>query len=119
MEFKWLRRLLFTVTGPRDVDEAVIVDIVLVNRKLFMRYSAKRSIQAWESQMKVSIKEFEITMEIKNKGIELDVYDNDDKHLGDLVVTKTGLTWCKGRTKVENGVKIKWQNFIDYMEQPK
>jgi hypothetical protein len=66
--------------------------------------------------MKVSVKDFTITMEIKNKGIELDVYDNSGKHLGDLVVTKTRLVWCKGKTLVENGKAVTWQNFIKYME---
>lgn len=33
--------------------------------------------------MKVSIKELSVSMEVKNKGIELDVYDNQDNHLGD------------------------------------
>jgi hypothetical protein len=56
-------------------------------------------------------------MEVKNKGIELDVYDTNDKHLGDLVVTKTGLTWCKGKTAPENGTKITWEKFIAYMQQ--
>ena len=51
--------------------------------------------------MKVSVKDFAVSMEIKNKGIELDVYDNAGKHLGDLVVTKTKLVWCKGKTGVE------------------
>lgn len=66
--------------------------------------------------MKVSIKDFAVSMEIKNKGVELDVYANDGKHRGDLVVTKTGLTWCKGKTTPANGVKISWDDFIDYME---
>lgn len=66
--------------------------------------------------MKVSVKDFAVTMEVKNKGIELDVYDNDDKHLGDLVVTKTRLIWCKGKTKPENGIPVKWEDFIAYME---
>ena len=66
--------------------------------------------------MKVSIKDFAVTMAIKNKGVELDVYDNDDTHLGDLVVTKTGLTWCKGKTTPANGEKISWEDFITYMQ---
>lgn len=66
--------------------------------------------------MKVSVKDFAISMEIKNKGIELDVYDNAGKHLGDLVVTKTKLVWCKGKTGVANGEAISWQNFIKFME---
>ena len=56
--------------------------------------------------MNVSIKDLAVTMDVKNKGIELDVYDNDGQHLGDLVVTKTKLVWCKGKTKAENGKAI-------------
>jgi hypothetical protein len=66
--------------------------------------------------MKVSIKDLSVSMEIKNKGIELDVYDNQGSHLGDLVVTKSGLTWCKGRIRRENGKPVSWQGFIDWME---
>ncbi len=66
--------------------------------------------------MKVSIKDLSVSMEIKNKGIEIDVYDNQDNFLGDLVVTKTRLTWCPGKTKPENGHKIDWQEFINFMQ---
>jgi hypothetical protein len=66
--------------------------------------------------MKVSVKDFAVTMELKNKGIELDVYDNEGKHLGDLVITKTRLIWCKGKTQPDNGIPITWNDFIDYME---
>ncbi len=66
--------------------------------------------------MKVTIKDLSVNMEIKNKGIELDVYDTDGNHLGDLVVTKTKLIWCKGKTAQQNGVSITWKKFIDQME---
>lgn len=66
--------------------------------------------------MRVSIKNFDVAMDIKNKGIELDVYDKDE-HLGDLVVTKTKLVWCPGKTSVEKGREIGWQEFIKYMKQ--
>jgi hypothetical protein len=66
--------------------------------------------------MKVSIKDLAVSMEIKNKGIELDVYDTSGKHLGDLVVTKSKLIWCPGRTKPENGQAIPWPKFISFME---
>ena len=66
--------------------------------------------------MKVSVKDFAVSMEIKNKGIEIDVYDNADKHLGDLVVTKSKLVWCKGKTSVQNGKSVTWKDFIEYME---
>jgi len=65
--------------------------------------------------MKVTVKDFDVAMEVKNNGIELDVSDNNG-HLGDLYVTKTGLIWCKGKTNRENGKKIKWTNFTEYME---
>lgn len=68
--------------------------------------------------MNVSIKKFDVDMEIKNNGIELEVHDNNNNHLGDLVITKTGLTWCKGRTTVKNGVNISWEDFTSYMEDP-
>ncbi len=66
--------------------------------------------------MKVTIKDLSVNMEIKNKGVELDVYDTDGKHLGDLVVTKTKLIWCKGKTPQQNGVSITWKKFIAQME---
>ncbi len=66
--------------------------------------------------MKVSIKDFNVQMDIKTAGIELEVYDNDDTHLGDLVITKTRLIWCHGRINPKNGVAVDWQEFIDYME---
>lgn len=67
--------------------------------------------------MKVSVKDLSVTMEIKNNGIELDVYDNADKHLGDLVVTKSKLIWCKGKTNKNNGKSISWDKFIEMMEK--
>jgi len=71
--------------------------------------------------MKVSVKDLNVSMEIKNSGIELDVYSEDGKqHLGDLVVTKSAVTWCPGRTTKANGHKVKWAAFIELMEaQPK
>lgn len=64
---------------------------------------------------KIKIKDFSIDMEIKNKGIELQV-DIDDEHQGDLVITKTGPEWCSGRTKAGNGVKVTWKEFIEWAE---
>jgi len=67
--------------------------------------------------MKVSIKELAVQMDIKNTGVEFDVYSPDgDDHHGDLIVTKSGLTWCKGRTRAGNGTKISWDKFIKWAE---
>jgi hypothetical protein len=65
--------------------------------------------------MNVNIKEFDVEMELKNRGIELDVYDNNENHRGDLIVTKTRLIWCPGKTHRENGHSVTWAEFIDYM----
>ena len=65
--------------------------------------------------MQVSIKDFNVAMQIKNKGIELEIHDQD-KHIGDLVVNKTKVIWCKGRTRPANGVALTWPKFIAMME---
>ena len=67
--------------------------------------------------MKVSIKDLSVSMEIKTKGIELDVYDTGGSHLGDMVVTKTKVIWCPGRTPPANGKALTWKKFIDMMER--
>lgn len=66
--------------------------------------------------MNVSIKDFDVAMEVKNNGIELDVADTKGVHIGDLVVTKAKLIWCKGKTSRNNGKEISWADFIAYME---
>ena len=67
--------------------------------------------------MKVAIKNFAVDMEIKNTGIEIDVYSKDGtKHLGDLIITKTLLIWCKGRKGREAGSKITWEKFMAWAE---
>ena len=66
--------------------------------------------------MKVSIKSFDVQMEVKNNGIEFEVADNDGNHLGDAILTKTGVIWCKGRQRRENGTKISWAKFIEIMD---
>ena len=65
--------------------------------------------------MDVSIKNFDVGMQIKNKGIELEVRSTANKHIGDLVITKTKLVWCEGRTQRENGVEITWDEFREEM----
>lgn len=66
--------------------------------------------------MIVSIKKFNVEMELKNNGIELEIRDTQDNFLGDLVVDKSKITWCKGRTKKANGIAISLEDFIKYME---
>ena len=66
--------------------------------------------------MKVSVKKFSVEMPIKNKGIEIEVRDTNGSHLGDLVISKSGLVWCPGRTRRENGVRLSWKRFIEIAE---
>ncbi len=67
--------------------------------------------------MKVSIKDLSVDMDIKTKGVELDVYSPDGKtHHGDLYVTSTGLTWCKGKTSRAKGIKVSWAEFMKWAE---
>lgn len=67
--------------------------------------------------MKVGIKDLKVEMEIKNSGIEIEVCDNDGKHVGDLYISKTGLIWCQGKTQRKNGHSISWNKFIDSVEK--
>jgi hypothetical protein len=64
--------------------------------------------------LKVKVKELNAEIELKNSGMELQIHSNVGKHLGSLVVNKTRVEWCDGRTRAGNGVQISWQAFIDY-----
>lgn len=65
--------------------------------------------------MPVSIKKFDVQMDVKNNGVEFDVYDNDGTFRGDIIITKSGVIWCNGKTNRKNGVKVSWNEFIDWM----
>ena len=69
--------------------------------------------------MKVNIKDFAVDMDVKNKGVEFDISDTDDKHLGDLIVTKVGIIWCEGRTTRAKGKAMKWLDFIKLLNKVK
>lgn len=65
--------------------------------------------------MIVRIKQFDVQMELKNNGIELEIRDPQDKFLGDLIVTKTQLIWCEGRTTRANGKSISLKKLMGYL----
>ena len=65
--------------------------------------------------MKVSIKTFDVEMDVKTNGIEFEVPDNDDNFRGDCYLTRTGMIWCEGRVRRENGVRITWDQFMAWM----
>lgn len=63
--------------------------------------------------MEVWIKSLQVEMQVKQKGIELEVRNADGtEQLGDCYATMTGLIWCKGKTQKRNGVKISWEDLI-------
>jgi hypothetical protein len=72
--------------------------------------------------MKVTIKKLPVTMELKNKEMEIDVYEIDKKnnkknHLGDLVISKGYITWCPGKHghKSRDSKRLSWKKFINHM----
>jgi len=67
--------------------------------------------------MRVSIKELASTMELKTKGMTLDVYDNDDTFLGDLRIGKATIEWCKGKTHKGHGSQRTWKELIAWFEE--
>ena len=66
--------------------------------------------------MKVTIKDLAVSMELKNRGVEFDVYDANDNHLGDLRISKATVEWCRGRTRSGNGIQKSWEEFIQWFE---
>ncbi len=59
--------------------------------------------------MKVSIKDFQVNMEIGNNGIEIDVYTPDgETHLGDHRIGRGTIEWCKGSTH-KDGCLTTWR----------
>ena len=68
--------------------------------------------------MNVWITELNAEQQLKNKGMQLDVYSSDGgTRLGDLTVTKSKLVWCTGKTHKKNGFEATWQEFIGWMER--
>lgn len=63
--------------------------------------------------MKVMIKSFDVEMQVKSNGIELEVHSpNGKEQIGDCYATMTGLVWCVGRKGRLNGVEVSWSDFI-------
>ena len=65
--------------------------------------------------MKVSIKTFDVKMEIKKNGIEFEVRDPKGAFQGDLILTNTKLIWCKGKIPKKGGKSVTWKEFISWM----
>jgi hypothetical protein len=69
--------------------------------------------------MKVWIKSFDVEMQVKQSGIELEVRSTDGKtQLGDCYATMTGLVWCKGKITKPKGVKLSWNDLAILCASP-
>jgi hypothetical protein len=67
--------------------------------------------------MDVSIKSFDVNMDVKTNGVEFGIREpNGGDRLGDLFITKANLIWCKGKTQRAGGIKIKWTDFVAMVE---
>jgi len=68
--------------------------------------------------MKVNIKQLDVDIELKNRGMELSVYDTNNKHLGDLFINRANIIWCPGKSTLKSGgISMSWNEFIKDMEK--
>jgi hypothetical protein len=68
------------------------------------------------SPMEVNVKKLDVAMQVKNNGIEFDIYDGET-FLGDFIVSKSGVIWCKGKTTRAKGKKVTWKALIAALEK--
>ena len=67
--------------------------------------------------MKISVKDLHADMELKNKGMELEVRDTNGEFRGDFIITKSGVIWCDGKTQRANGIKKNWDELIKLLNE--
>ena len=56
-------------------------------------------------------------VDIKTSSERYRIWDNQDNLLGSLYINKTRLVWCEGKTQLSNGIRIEWEDFIEYMNE--
>jgi hypothetical protein len=66
--------------------------------------------------MQVFIKDLQVQMELKTNGIELEVRSPKGDHIGDLSIGKGTIEWCRGRTRRGGGVRVSWDDLIEFFE---
>jgi hypothetical protein len=63
--------------------------------------------------MKVSVKQLDVNTELKNRGMEISVYDAKI-HIGDLFINRANIIWCRGKsTPKSGGISMSWNEFIN------
>jgi hypothetical protein len=69
-----------------------------------------------DRKMKIKIKDLNTTsLEVTEKGIELEFRELNGKHVGDLLITPTRLIWNKGRTS-KYGKSKNWPELFKSMK---
>jgi hypothetical protein len=67
--------------------------------------------------MKIKVKDLHIaSMEITEKGIELEFREIGGKHTGDLIITPIKIIWNKGK-KSKTGKAANWPEFFTMMQK--
>lgn len=70
--------------------------------------------------MDVSIKKFDVEMALKTNGMELDIKQpGGGEHVGDVVINKTGIVWCRGKVTPQHGISKSWDELISLLESQK
>jgi hypothetical protein len=67
--------------------------------------------------MNVTIKDLSVHMQLGNNGIELEVKDPQNRHLGDLCIGRATIEWCPGRTRRGGGKRKTWNDLIAFFRQ--
>lgn len=65
--------------------------------------------------MKVYIKDMQLPIEVKSKGMEFEIRSPKGEFLGDMILSKTGLTWCKGKAQI--GKHKRWEEIMKYFDE--
>ena len=58
----------------------------------------------------------EIRVNAKGHAVLTGLRDTEGNQLGDLVITKTSLIWCPGKTTPQKGIRVTWKRFIHLMD---
>lgn len=62
--------------------------------------------------MRVTMDARDVGMSLGNNGIVLYISDNDGQYLGKLRIGQAMVEWCKGRTRIGNGKKMRLSRFV-------
>ena len=67
--------------------------------------------------MDVRIKNLKVAMQLGNDGVEFEIRDGEGKHIGDLLVGRANVVWCKGKTRKKNGVRVRLIKLVGMIEE--